>query len=112
MAVAAMAATLFRPRIASSPHLGRPGDEASRTHATHYAPIWITHAHARVFLKELVGVTCWQLSLTREPEVKCKTFNRTNIFLWTPTPPPPLLPLILPYTANGLSTLYLLPTPL
>ena len=66
-AVAAMAATLFWPKM---PDPGGPGDEASQIHATHYALIWITHAHAHVFLK-VFGVARQQLSLTREPEVKC-----------------------------------------
>ena len=64
----------FSAQKPSSPDPGRPGDEASRIHATRYAPIRITHAHARVFLEIThaharvfleVLVARQQLSLTR-----------------------------------------------
>ena len=59
----------FSAKMASSQDPRNPGDEASRIDATCYAPIWTMHVHAREFLEVVVGVTCRQLSLTREPEV-------------------------------------------
>ena len=98
MAVAAMTATLFQPK---KPHLQTLGGLETRQIAILYAPIRITHAHARVFLKVLVGVAHLQLSLTQEPEVKHKMHITKLIFFCPPS-------LILSYTAYGLSAFCLL----
>ena len=98
VAVAAMTATLFRPK---KPHLQTLRGLGTRLIAILYAPIRITHVHAHVFLKVLVGVTRLQRSLTQEPEVKHKMLITKLIFSAPAS-------LILSYTAYGLSTFCLL----
>jgi len=93
VAIAAKTATFFRPKM---PHLQTLRGLEMRLIAMHYTLIRITHEHAHVFIKVLVGVARVQLSLTQEPEVKHKMLI-TKLIFSAPS-------LILSNTAYGLST--------